>query len=157
MRVVNVHDDEWDGAGSRPGYASRRRGLRPLLDAEHLGATLYALEPGERICPYHLHYIDEEWLLVLDGTPTLRTPDETRILRTGDVVAFPRGPAGAHEVRNESESSVRVLMLSTRDNADVIAYPDSGKIAAVASRLGGERIGIINRPEANLDYYDGEE
>ena len=36
---------------------------------------------------------------MLDGTPTLRDPDGERVLRRGDVVCFPTGPEGAHQVR----------------------------------------------------------
>ena len=39
------------------------------------GTTVYELPPGQAICPYHYEYGEEEWLLVLSGTPTLRTPD----------------------------------------------------------------------------------
>lgn len=155
--TVNVYDDEWEQGSDRPGYVSRFRSIGAALGAERLGATLYGLESGERICPYHLHYAEEEWLLVVEGAPTLRTPDGVRALRPGDVVAFPRGPRGAHEVRNETPEPVRVLMLSTKEDVDVAVFPDSGKVAATANRLGaGERVRIMNRPEANLDYFDGE-
>ena len=68
---------------------------------------------------------DEEWLLVLAGTPTLRTPDGERVLRAWDVAAFVRGEAGAHEVRNDTEEPARVAMLSTAADPDVCVYPAS--------------------------------
>jgi hypothetical protein len=41
----------------------------------------------------------------------------------------------------------------------VCVYPDSGKVGVFAgwSRKDGQRVQLINRPEANLDYWDGEE
>ena len=35
---------------------------------------------------------------MLSGSPTLRGPDGERVLRAGDVVCFPVGPDGAHQV-----------------------------------------------------------
>ena len=76
--------------------AARRSGRRSA--ATQIGASLYELPDGERTYPYHFHNAMEEWLVVLDGTPTLREPDGERVLRRGDVVCFPTGPEGAHQV-----------------------------------------------------------
>ena len=123
------------------------------------GGTVYELAPGARVCPYHWHFGEEEWLLVVAGTPTLRTPDGSRTLRPWDVAAFVRGEAGAHEVRNNSDEIARVVMLSSLSDPEVCVYPDSGKVGVVAgwSRADGQRVRLMNRPEANLDYWDGEE
>jgi uncharacterized cupin superfamily protein len=108
--------------------------------------------------PYHWHVGEEEWLLVVAGTPTLRTPDGERTLRPWDLAVFRRGPDGAHQVRNDADGVARVLMLSTLSDPEIAVYPDSGKIGASGgwSRSDGVRVGLRNRPEANLDYYDGE-
>jgi uncharacterized cupin superfamily protein len=153
--IFNVFDDDWLQGTPRQGYVSGVRPLGSPLRAEKLGATVYAMEAGERLSPYHFHFAEEEWLLVLDGEPTLRTPDGVAKLRTGDIVAFERGPGGAHEVRNDTASTVRVLMISTKEDVDVGGFPDSGKMFASANRLGpGERVRLLNRPEANLDYAE---
>ena len=39
---------------------------------------------------------------MVDGSPMLRTPEGERELRPGEVVAFPLGEAGAHQVINRS-------------------------------------------------------
>jgi uncharacterized cupin superfamily protein len=154
---VNLLDEAgWGDGMGRPGYVSRARHVGRELGGEKIGATLYGLDPGERVCPYHYHYAEEEWLLVVAGAPTLRTPEGSRPLRVGDVVAFPRGPVGAHEVRNDTSEPARVLILSTRENVEVAVYPDSGKVGGSANRLTGDWIRLLNRPEANLDYFDGE-
>src|SRR5262249_43392548 len=90
--VVNVFDDEWRQAFERDGYVSRIRPLREALGAERMGATVMELAPGEQSTPYHFQYAEEEWLLVLDGEPTLRTPGGVQTLKRGDIVAFRRGP-----------------------------------------------------------------
>jgi len=135
------------------------RRLGGELGASLLGMTVYELAPGARVCPYHWHFGEEEWVLALTGSPTLRTPSGTRPLQPWDVAVFVRGEAGAHEVRNETDETVRVAMLSTASDPEVCVYPDSGKVGAYAgwSRADGQRVSLMNRPEANLDYWDGEE
>ena len=128
------------------------------LGAALWGGTLYELAPGTRVCPYHWHFGEEEWLLVIAGTPTLRTPAGERVLEPWDVAVFSTGEAGAHEVRNDSSESARIAMLSSVSDPEVCVYPDSGKIGAFAgwSRTDGQVAKLMNRPEANLDYWDGE-
>jgi uncharacterized cupin superfamily protein len=48
-------------------------------------------------------------------------------LKEGDVVAFPRGKAGAHQIMNCTDSSVRVPMLSAVLGPDIVDYIDSGE------------------------------
>ena len=155
---VNLFDDVWKPGAERPGYSSRERLVAEELGATLWGATLYELAPGERICPYHWHVGEEEWLLVVAGTPILRTPDGERALRAWDVAVFPRGPEGAHELRNDGDAVARVLLLSSVSDPEICVYPDSGKIGASGgwSRSDDVRVRLRNRPEANLDYYDGE-
>ena len=108
------------------------------------------------MCPYHWHVAEEEWLVVLAGTPTLREPDGEEVLRPWDAVVFRRGPGGAHEVHNDTTETARVLMLSTVSSPEICVYPDSGKIGASWLDEDGTVKGLRNRPEANLDYFDGE-
>ena len=153
---VSLFTPELAAGSDRDGYASRELELGPALGADGWGGTIYELAPGERICPYHWHVAEEEWLLVLTGRPTLREPDGEQVLRAWDVAVFRRGPDGAHEVRNETDQMVRVLMLSTRASPEICVYPDSGKIGASWTDRDGKRHVLRNRPENNLDYFDGE-
>ncbi len=143
----------------RSGYASRELRVGPGLGEGLWGGTVYELAPGERICPYHWHVGEEEWLVVVSGTPTLRTPDGEKVLAPWDATVFARGPGGAHEVRNETDASARVLMLSSFSDPEICVYPDSGKISAHGGWTRPDTAGrvlIRNRTEANLDYYEGE-
>ena len=98
---------------------------------------------GDRLWPYHTHHANEEWLLVLRGTPTLRSPEGEQDLSEGDVVCFVRGKDGAHQVTNRTDSPIRVLMLSTLIAPDIVEYLDSGKVGARS--VAGERI-LLSRP-----------
>jgi uncharacterized cupin superfamily protein len=93
---------------------------------------------------------------VLSGTPTLREPGGEQVLRPWDVAVFRRGVEGAHEVRNYTHTTLQVLMLSTISRLEICHYPDSGKIGASWLDADGTYKGLRNRPENNLDYFDGE-
>lgn len=101
------------------------------LGATMWGGTLYELAPGTA-SPYHWQVGEEEWVIVLTGTPTLRTPDGERVLRPWDVAAFPRGEHGAHQLRNDTDGPVRAVFFSTVADPEVAVYPDEGRIGVVA-------------------------
>lgn len=153
MKVFNLNADEWDRVEERPGWRSKDAWVGAHVDAELIGASMYELEPGNRLWPYHTHHANEEWVIVLRGRPTLRTPEGERKLSEGDVVAFPQGEAGAHQISNRTETSIRVLMLSTLLSPDVVEYLDSGKVAAVDAR--GKRLFRSFRG-ADAEYSEGE-
>jgi uncharacterized cupin superfamily protein len=153
-KVFNLYGDEWDRTEERPGWRSKDAWVGGRIGAELIGGSMYELEPGDRLWPYHTHHANEEWLLVVRGHPTLRTPVGEQDLREGDVVAFPRGDEGLHQVSNRTEEPIRVLMLSTLIAPDLVHYADSGKFGARNVR--GERI-FLSRPGAILDYWDGED
>jgi uncharacterized cupin superfamily protein len=153
VKVFNLYGDEWDTEEEREGWRSREARAATPIGAELLGGTLYELEPGNRLFPYHLHHANEEWLIVVRGRPTLRSPDGEQELVEGDVVCFPRGPAGAHQVSNRTGSPLRVLMLSSRIRPEIVEYPDSGKVATRDAK--GERL-FLGRQGPMLDYWDGE-
>jgi uncharacterized cupin superfamily protein len=113
--------------------------------------SIYDLPPGEAICPYHFEWTDEEWLVVISGQPTLRTPAGERTLEAGDVVCFPAGPAGAHHVRNATREGVRVAIFSTKNEFGIAEYPDSDKVGIWA-----EETHYMLRRSGHLDYWDGE-
>lgn len=153
MRIFNLHGDEWDRAEDRKGWGSRDAWVGRRIGGELIGASMYELDAGDRLWPYHTHHANEEWLIVVQGEPTLRTAEGERVLREGDVVCFPRGEDGAHQVINRTDTAIRVLMLSTLIQPDIIEYLDSGKIGARNAQ--GERI-MLGRPGPMLDYWEGE-
>jgi uncharacterized cupin superfamily protein len=151
--VYNLVDGLLDGEEDKPGYRHARARVGERLGAELLGATLYETPPGEKLWPYHWELGCEEFLVVVSGSPTLRTPEGERVLAPGDLVAFPEGEAGAHQLRNDSDELFRVLIASTKSDLYVAGYPDSGKVLIDAPRHGLRKM-LHGSPE--LDYWDGE-
>lgn len=149
---------DWDSYGEVPdGWCSKPRRLvrRP---GSSLTMSVYVVEPGEKHLPYHFHHGAEELLLVLEGTPTLRTPDGDRQLRPGDVAHFPRGAEGAHQIRNESDAPARFVVAASGTTPEVVEYPDTGKVAAMAKTPSqtGPALWTMHFLEDATGYWDGE-
>lgn len=155
MKRINIAAPRFEYDGEAPeGFRSGMARLGKLLGApEESGITLYELPPGQAICPYHYECGEEEWLLVLEGNPTLRRPEGRELLEPWDAVFFPKGPEGAHGVRNETGETARVLMFSTVVVPAATVYPDSDKVGVWT---GDSEADVIVRRESRVDYFDGE-
>ena len=153
MEIANVLTVECELDTEHEGFRIRETQIGPRVGADLIGGTVYEIDPGKKLWPYHLHHANEEWLVVLRGRPTLRTPDGERKLVEGDVACFPRGEAGAHMMRNETEEPVRILMLSTSIVPDIVEYPDSRKRFGLSAK--GELIFQTHYGET-AEYWDGE-
>jgi uncharacterized cupin superfamily protein len=155
MKRINIaapsfEYDEEDPEGFRSGVAKLGK---LLAGAEESGASVYELPPGQAICPYHYECGEEEWLLVLEGHPTLRHPQGSDRLDPWDVAFFPKGAEGAHGVRNETDQTVRVLMFSTVVLPTATVYPDSDKVGVWT---GDPEADVIVRRDSRVSYFDGE-
>lgn len=142
--------EEDEGGGVRRTKLGRQAGCRDL------GLSVYEIDPGGGPWGYHYHWANEEMLLVLAGEPTVRTPDGSRKLHAGDVVAFRRGPEGGHQIINEGATPARIVILSELNYPEVVAYPDSGIVGALTRAPGspsvdGEVIAWFRRDDA-VDY-----
>jgi uncharacterized cupin superfamily protein len=154
MRRVDLSAPEFSYDTDDPdGFRSGLFRFGPLLGARELGASLYELPPGQAICPYHYEYAEEEWLLVLEGKATVRTPEGEEELRPWEATCFLTGPEGAHQVRNDTAGPVRVLMWSSVKHPAATVYPDSDKIGIWT---GNKDDDVMVHRSSGVDYFDGE-
>jgi uncharacterized cupin superfamily protein len=125
----NLFDPSWEFEGDGGGGTTRAARLGAQLGTERLGASLYELESGAMASPLHFHHGAEEMLFVLAGEPTLRTgtePGDERVLATGEIVSFPPGRAGTHQIVNRAEAVARLLICSTNDLPEVAEQVETG-------------------------------
>jgi uncharacterized cupin superfamily protein len=154
METFNLFaETDWENVNDRDGYRHKVTAFGKRLGATLLGGSLYELPPGEKSWPYHYEQGSEEWLLVVSGKPTLRSPDGEKQLEPGDIAVFPEGPAGAHQVRNETDEPVRVVFFASKSPLAVVHYPDSGKLGIWSQNEGYQ---AMLRDEPKLDYWEGE-
>ncbi len=154
---LNFLDDEpWDEVNEKDRIRARRFGLTFGSDA--LGASLLELLPRSPRPPLHMHYGCEEMFFVLGGRPTLRTPEGERELEEGEAVHFGLGADGAHQVSNRTDEPVRYVFVSNVVSPEVVEYPDSGKVTALAKTTSqkGTPLHAIHRVDDAVDYFEGE-
>lgn len=160
--VRNFEQVQWQTSTREPLYDGSRSaaviGERVAgTAARKLGAGIDILPPGKRACPYHFHYAQEEMFVILEGRGTLRVAGEMIPIAAGDVIDIPAGPEYPHQIINTSDGPLKYLSISTQEVPEVCEYPDSGKYLAYSATKGPLLDGgRMHRPEADLDYWDGE-
>jgi uncharacterized cupin superfamily protein len=104
------------------------RFVRRLGDAFGLtqfGVNLVRLAPGAASALRHAHSAEDEFVLVMQGSPTLVTGDGEQVLDPGMAVGFPAGTGDAHHLVNRSSAEAVLLVVGTRaPDRDVVTYPD---------------------------------
>jgi uncharacterized cupin superfamily protein len=157
--MANLFDPKFDESSDRPGFRWQRALLGRQAGAERLGASLFALAPGCAAYPMHYHLGNEEMLVVVTGTASLRTPDGERELAAGEVVSFPRGEAGVHQVVNRGEGEARILLISEMNSPEVVVRPESGQLSAFGRPPGGRGDGMhrVFRLEDEISLWDEQE
>jgi uncharacterized cupin superfamily protein len=110
--MPNVFKDEFTG--------------RLDLSSSDTAMYVYDVEPGDSF-PYHYEYV-EEWLLVVDGAVVVRVPDGEAQLDRGELLRFPAGPDGAHQIINRGHTTARLLLFSKAALPAVSVYPDTDAI-----------------------------
>jgi uncharacterized cupin superfamily protein len=155
--MPNINDPVFDEPREHPGFRCKRARLSRQAGSERLGLSLWELPPGEAAYPYHHHLAEEELVVVLQGRPSLRTPEGWRDLHEGEVVAFLRGERGSHQLTNRTEEMIRFLAFSPSGEPDIVIRPDSGTIGAFERRPEGGGLYIHFRAADAVDYFEGEQ
>ncbi len=131
---MNLLDPTWDAEVADRGSVLRAVRLAQHAGTQRLAANLYELEPGAMVSPLHFHHTNEELLFVISGIPTLRRgPGEERELEPGEVIAFPTGPNGTHQILNRSTSASRVLICATNDLPEVAEQVENRSLAVITT------------------------
>jgi uncharacterized cupin superfamily protein len=141
--------DEADPDGYRSGVAP----VGQAAGGQALVVKVFELPSGQAVCPYHYEY-EEEWLVVLDGAVTVRTPEHEHQLERGEILCFAPGPTGAHKVSHSGEATARVMMFSSAREPAVSVYPDSDKIG-VWPGDSHDNV-MLRRADGRVGYWDGE-
>jgi uncharacterized cupin superfamily protein len=149
VRRFNVFTSELGLESTREGYRWRGARVGERIGGERIGASLYELGEDEQTFPYHFHHGVEEWLYVIAGEPTVRTPDGIARVRAGELICFRTGPDGAHGVRGPG----RVLIFSANREPSISVYPDSDKVGTRP----GDGVDRLNfRRSDAVEYWEGE-
>lgn len=161
MSIINLDAIDLSSHAHGERFSARFGRLSQALGAKQLGYRLTIVPPGKSAWPFHRHHGNEEMVLILDGTGTLRLDDATHSLRPGDVVALTAG-GPAHQIINTGEAELRYLAVSTMHEPDVVEYPDSNKFAVFCGSAPGGKTDKRSFAAAvpldcKVDYWEGED
>lgn len=110
-------------------FASRMQGRekRPLGDLfglSNFGVNHTRLLPGAASALRHAHTLQDEFIYVLEGHPTLHTDQGMTQLAPGMCAGFKAGTGDAHRLINETQQDVVYLEVGDRTPGDSASYPD---------------------------------
>ena len=155
LKAADVPLADFSGGGD---FALRFGRVGAMLGLKDLGCALQVVPPGKKAFPHHVHHVADEMMVILEGTGEYRWGDERLPVGPGDLIGAPAATR-AHQLINTGADDLRYLTFSTNPGADVIEYPDSGKVAYRAGMVGGDRatgsIRAIGRMTPT-DYWEGE-
>jgi uncharacterized cupin superfamily protein len=152
----NIYDATFDEPRDTvDGFHAQRARLGHQLGTERVGLSLWALPAGQAAYPYHFHLAEEEALVLLEGDLALRGPDGWSRLRRGDVVRFPQGADGAHQLVNDTADEARFLAISTHGQPDIVIYPDEHKIGPAERRPDGSGLKLYFSMDDAVSYDEG--
>ena len=115
-------------------FASRMAGRekRPLGDLfglANFGVNLTRLAPNAVSALRHAHSKQDEFIYVLQGSPTLHTDEGRTQLSPGMCAGFKAGTGNGHCLTNETTEEVVYLEVGDRTPGDEGSYPDDDLIA----------------------------
>ncbi len=108
-----------------------KRPLGDLFGLTNFGVNLTTLAPGAASSIRHAHQLQDEFIYVLAGTPTLVTDEGPTALAPGMCAGFKAGTGYAHRLLNESDQPVVVLEVGDRTDGDTATYPDTDLMARI--------------------------
>ena len=152
--MPNLNHLEFDDDRRGDGIHVRRARLGLQVGVERVGASLWELPPGKAAYPYHFHLTEDEIVILLEGTLSLRTPEGWREMEQGEVVGFPVGEAGAHQVVNRTGSTVRFLAVSNSGMPEVVVQVDANKIGCFERRPDGGGLREWYRRGEAVPYFE---
>jgi uncharacterized cupin superfamily protein len=120
-------------------FASRmalreKRPLGELFGLRSFGVNLTRLAAGGTSSLMHRHSLQDEFVYIVEGRPTLVTEGGEMPLAPGMCVGFAAGGA-AHCLVNRTEADVAFLEIGDRQAGDTVDYP-ADDIAAVMGEDG---------------------
>jgi uncharacterized cupin superfamily protein len=102
-----------------------RREKHPLGDLfglRNFGVNLTRLMPGGESALLHRHSRQDEFVFIIEGTPTLVTDRGEVLLRPGMCAGFPAAGL-AHHLVNRTDADVHYLEIGDRTPGDEGSYP----------------------------------
>jgi len=119
-----------------------KRTLGDLFGLKNFGVNLTRLAPGAASSLHHRHSRQDEFIYVVEGTPTLFTDNGEMQLSAGMVAGF-AAMGTAHHLENRTGRDCVILEIGDRSRGDAVSYP-ADDIAAIMDADGTWRFARKN-------------
>ena len=106
--------------------------LGDIFGLKNFGVNLTRLAPGAASALRHAHTMQDEFVYVLEGAPTLITDAGETLMAPGDCAGFAAGTGDAHHLVNRSGAEVVYLEIGDRSRGDSATYPDNDLVGGMA-------------------------
>ncbi len=120
--MINIHsmpkEFAWEGDGLATLYLGHATGTRKIY------ANIDRIAPGKVSCKYHSHSEQEEFLMILAGSGTLRYDGKEYAVTAGDCIAKPAHSNIPHQFINTGTDTLEILDVGTQQHNDIVHYPD---------------------------------
>jgi uncharacterized cupin superfamily protein len=157
--ILNVSDVPTRTFHSGPRFEVALGDIDGALGTSQIGATLHVVPAGKTAWPYHRHHGNDELFYVIAGQGTYRTGERRLPIKAGDCIGAPAG-GEAHQIINSSDAELRYIAFANHGRADVIEYPDSGRVAVDIAH-GNDRqpmsVFSVAGRVTPIEYWDGED
>jgi uncharacterized cupin superfamily protein len=115
-------------------FASRvsgreKRPLGDLFGLKNFGVNLTKLAPGAISALRHAHTVQDEFVYIVEGRPTLVTDEGRLELAPGMCAGFASASGNAHHLINETTEPAVYLEVGDRSPNDRASYPDDDLVA----------------------------
>ena len=128
-------------------YGMRFQVLSDFGGGSQITVANEILPPGRQANQLHYHLLEEEHVLVLEGSMTVRLGEARHVVHAGHYVCFPAGQKVGHALVNHTDAPCRYLVLGNPQKHDVAVFPETGRVSV---RLTGE-----SYHGTTMGYWDG--
>ncbi|MEZ5977687.1 MAG: cupin domain-containing protein [Planctomycetota bacterium] len=101
-----------------------KRALGDVFGLVNFGVSHVRIAPGSMSALRHAHRVSDEFVYVLEGTPTLRTDAGETVLAPGMCAGFRAGTGNGWHLVNHTDTDVVCLIVGDRLPGDGASYPD---------------------------------
>ena len=108
-----------------------KRQLGDIFGLANFGVNLTRLKPGAVSALRHHHTVQDEFIYILSGHPTLVTDAGDTPLAPGMCAGFRAGVPNGHRLVNRTDAEVLYLEIGDRVAGDLALYPDDDLKAAM--------------------------
>jgi len=119
------------------------------VDSKKMHFNFVSLDEGKFSYPYHFHRNTEELFVIISGSAILRTPNDFKEVKQGDVIFMEMGNSGAHQLYNNKKDPFVYLDIRIKTDVDIVDYPDSNKVNILPYM-------DIFKLKDKVDYFEGE-